>query len=65
MSKNVKISLEGIAGQIDKATRELTKVKPKARTVQEKKRLAVKIRKLKAIKNILPCRGLNIVVPVK
>lgn len=65
MPKEVKISLRGIEGQINKATRELTKVKPKARTVLEKKRLALKIKRLNIIKKRLPCRGLNIIVPVK
>jgi len=49
------VSLHGIAKQIDQVISELTRVEKKALTKTQKRRLAVKIKKLKAIRGLLPC----------
>ena len=71
MPKKVEISLSGIVKQIDEATKKLNAAKGKATTASEKKKLAIKIKKLNAIKKEVKAncpggaKGLNIIVPEK
>ena len=69
MPNKITVSLSGIVAQIDQATGKLSTAKNKALTGAEKQKLAVKIKNLMKIKNMVRenCpkgkKGLNIVVP--
>ena len=50
------VSLHGIAKQIDQVISELNRAGKKALTKTQKQKLAVKVKKLKEIRALLPCQ---------
>lgn len=67
MPKALKLSLSGIAKQIDASVKALNDAKTETRNPKAKKELVVKIRNLKRAKKDVQelCRGLNIIVPLR